>query len=68
MRPDSILFSFRIHGILVCDKPSYFHGFINDSLAAYGLSDEVKSEEIITLHDGYKHPRYDQNLPEQLGK
>ena len=51
----------------MCDKPSYFHGFINDSLAAYGLSDKVKSEEIITLHDEYKHPRYDQNLPEQLG-
>lgn len=54
--------------MLVCDDPEYFHGFINDCLTEYGLRDKVSSEDIVTLHDDYKQPGYDRNLPEQLSK
>ena len=36
-------------------------------LAEFGLSDEVRSEDLIVYHDAYLEPVYDKNTPKQLG-
>ncbi|KAF6041615.1 hypothetical protein EB796_000070 [Bugula neritina] len=53
---------YRCHGILVCDSNQYFHEEVNGNLEALGVKD-VRSEDIVHLHDAYKEPGYGRNLP-----
>lgn len=59
---------YRIHGILSCYSSKFYLDFITKTLKHFGLDDKVKSGDLITLHDEYFSPGYDQNTPEQLGK
>lgn len=55
-----------MHAVSVCDNAAYFHGHINEMLKALGLEEQVSSEEIINIIDGYKGRGYALNTSEEL--
>lgn len=56
----------RITGFAVCDDAAYFHGHINEMLAALGLQDRARSEDLVTIIDDYKGLGYGRSRPEEL--
>jgi len=56
---------FRCHGICVCDGRLYFHGHVNEMLAALEMA--VRSEDIITIHEEYRGLGYGLSQPCELG-
>eukprot|EP00190_Bangiopsis_sp_CCMP1999_P004512 CAMPEP_0198734116 /NCGR_PEP_ID=MMETSP1475-20131203/50478_1 /TAXON_ID= ORGANISM="Unidentified sp., Strain CCMP1999" /NCGR_SAMPLE_ID=MMETSP1475 /ASSEMBLY_ACC=CAM_ASM_001111 /LENGTH=362 /DNA_ID=CAMNT_0044497525 /DNA_START=359 /DNA_END=1443 /DNA_ORIENTATION=+ len=56
----------KMHAISVCDNAEYFHGHVNEMIAELGLQNEVKSEDILNIIDGYKGRGYALNTDEEL--
>eukprot|EP01135_Chromosphaera_perkinsii_P008435 Nk52_evm3s1360 gene=Nk52_evmTU3s1360 len=61
---------FKIHAFTVCDNKKYFHDHINKVINSLGVTSESgqvpKSEEIISIVDGYKGDGYGLSKPEEL--
>jgi len=55
----------KIHAVSVSDDKKYFHKHINDTLLGLGLND-VTSEDIVDVIDGYKGSGYGATTPEDL--
>jgi len=55
----------KIHAVSVSDDRKYFHQHINDTLSGLGLND-VRSEDIVDVIDGYKGYGYGATTPEDL--
>ena len=45
-----------------------FAEYVDDCLKSYGLYDKVGAFDIISWHQEYMEPGYDENTPEQLSK
>lgn len=56
----------RVHAVAVCDDAAYFHGHCNEMIAALGLADETRSEDILDIVEGYKGRGYGLSTPEEL--
>eukprot|EP00188_Purpureofilum_apyrenoidigerum_P005767 Plantae.Rhodophyta-Purpureofilum_apyrenoidigerum.ctg7869.p1 GENE.Plantae.Rhodophyta-Purpureofilum_apyrenoidigerum.ctg7869~~Plantae.Rhodophyta-Purpureofilum_apyrenoidigerum.ctg7869.p1 ORF type:complete len:387 (-),score=62.69 Plantae.Rhodophyta-Purpureofilum_apyrenoidigerum.ctg7869:230-1390(-) len=56
----------KMHAISVCDNAEYFHGHINEMITELGLQNEVRSEDIVNIIDGYKGRGYALNTDEEL--
>ncbi|KAH3744232.1 D-cysteine desulfhydrase family protein [Pelomyxa schiedti] len=54
----------KIHGICACDNAAFFHREINEILQ--GLHVGWRSEDLVTLHDGYQGIGYGESTPEEL--
>lgn len=66
-----LFYSYRIHGMAVCDNAKYFHGEINKVLRELGLQDGqgssgVRSEDIVDVVEGVKGLGYGVSQPEEL--
>lgn len=55
----------RVHAVSVCDSGAYFHRHINDALTELEI-DEVKSEGILNIIDGFKGRGYGLTSPSEL--
>ena len=56
----------RVHGIAVSDDRHYFHNHVNETLKSIGIED-VKSQDILHIVEGYKGRGYGLNTQEELG-
>ncbi|XP_006823418.1 uncharacterized protein LOC100378838 [Saccoglossus kowalevskii] len=56
----------KCHAFAVCDNSTYFHGHVNATLAAAGLSQQVKSEDILDVIEGAKGRGYGLSTDEEL--
>ncbi len=60
------IFPHRIHGIAISDDQHYFHTHVTETLKSIGLED-VKSQDILHIVEGYKGRGYGLNTQEELG-
>ena len=54
--------------MLASEKSVVFAEYVDDCLKSYGLYDKVGAFDIISWHQEYMEPGYDENTPEQLSK
>jgi 1-aminocyclopropane-1-carboxylate deaminase/D-cysteine desulfhydrase-like pyridoxal-dependent ACC family enzyme len=59
-------FFYRCHGISVAHDAAYFHKKNNAIFDAFGLTD-IRSEDILTIHDDYRGPGYGVPLDGEVG-
>ena len=58
----------------MCDNADYFHGHIDETIRALGLSEDykgrthVRSRDIIDIIEGYKGQGYGRSTDEELGE
>jgi D-cysteine desulfhydrase len=56
----------RLRAYAVCDSAAYFHGHVNEMLAALGLAGAARSEDLVTIVDSCKGRGYALSTPEEL--
>lgn len=68
-----IAYTFRIHGVCVCDSADYFYQHVDDQLKLFGLTtnregNPLHARDIVDVIEGYKGRGYGLNTEEELGK
>lgn len=67
-----LFFSYRIHGVCVCDTADYFHNHIDEQLKIYGMTTNregkpLQSRDIVDVIEGHKGRGYGLSTDDELG-